>query len=235
MTPTKKKPEDDLDLSVASSKTEGPTGERLNEWAPHLTPDQIKACKVYLSELLRFNKRLNLISSATVPKADAVHILDAVRAWKLIEPLIPSGSVVYDFGTGNGLPGLLSAALSPDRQFRLVDRDQRKMEFCKHLGATLKLTNVSYLCMDLKDVPDSSVQFAISRGFASVSSSMLFARRQFAVGGRFFMLKGEGWSRELAEVQPQLFSFWRAEMIGQYSLPDSVAEYVVIAAEKISV
>ena len=84
-------------------------------------------------------------------KADAVHILDAIRAWKLIEQHIPPGSVVYDFGTGNGLPGLLSAALSPDRQFRLVDRDQRKMEFCKHLGSTLKLSNVAYLCMDIKD------------------------------------------------------------------------------------
>lgn len=213
---------------------EWPTGERLSEWAPHLSEDQIENCKAYLSELLRFNRRLNLISSSTVAKADAVHILDAVRAWKLIEPHVPAGSVVYDFGTGNGLPGLLSAALSPSRQFRLVDRDQRKMEFCKHVGATLKLKNVSYLCMDLKDVEEASVSFAISRGFASVSSSMLLCRRQFAVGGRFFMLKGEGWSRELAEVQPQLFAQWRAEMIGQYNLPDSVAEYVVIAADKIS-
>lgn len=217
-----------------SSKIEGPTGERLREWAPHLTESQIGACKVYLSELLRFNRRLNLISSATVAKADAVHILDAIRAWNLIEQHIPAGAIVYDFGTGNGLPGLLSAALSPDRQFRLVDRDQRKMEFCKHLGSTLKLSNVAYLCMDLKDIPEASVQFAISRGFASVGSSMILSRRQFAVGGRFFMLKGEGWSRELAEVQPQLFGLWSTEMIGQYSLPDSVAEYVVIAAEKIS-
>jgi 16S rRNA G527 N7-methylase RsmG len=88
--------------------------------------------------------------------------------------------------------------------------------------------------MDLKELPDSSVQFAISRGFASVSISMILSRRKFAVGGRFFMLKGEGWSRELAEVRPQLFGLWSAEMIGQYNLPDSVAEYVVIAAEKIS-
>lgn len=163
-----------------------------------------------------------------------MHILDAIRAWKLIEPFVPVGSIVYDFGTGNGLPGLLAAVIAPDRHFRLVDRDQRKMEFCKHLGSTLKLKNVSYLCMDLKDIEEGSVQFAISRGFASVSSSMLLARKQFAVGGRFFMLKGEGWSRELAEVQPQLFGLWRAEMIGQYTLPDSVAEYVVIAADKIS-
>jgi len=234
LTPTKKKFDEDLDTSVATLKTEGPAGERLSLWAPHLSAEQISSCKIYLAELLRFNKRLNLISSSTVQKADAVHILDVVRAWKLIEPFIPPGSVVHDMGSGNGLPGLLAAALSPNRQFRLVDRDQRKMEFCKHLGATLMLTNVSYLCMDLKEIEESSVQFAISRGFASVSASMLAARRQFALGGRFFMMKGEGWSRELAEVQPQLFSLWRAEMVGQYALPDSVTEYVVISADKIS-
>ncbi len=233
MIPTKKKP-DEIDTSALNSKSEGPSGDKLKEWASHLTEEQISLSKSYLAELLRFNKRLNLISSATVAKADAVHILDVIRAWKLIEPLIPKGSVVYDFGTGNGLPGLLSAALSPDRQFRLIDRDQRKMEFCKHVGATLKLKNVTYLCSDLKEIGPGSIQFAISRGFASVSSSLIQSRRAFAIGGRFFMMKGEGWSRELAELQPQLFSLWRATMIGQYTLPDSVAEYVVLAADKIS-
>lgn len=230
----KKNQEAEVDLPEPSAKLDSPNGERLNKWASHLSEEQLSACKVYLAELLRFNKRLNLISASTVSKADAVHILDAIRAWKLISVHIPAGSIVHDFGTGNGLPGLLAAALSPDRQFRLVDRDSRKIEFCKHVGATLKLKNVSYLCADLKELEEGSVQFAISRGFASVSSSMILARRQMAVGGRFFMLKGEGWSRELAEVQPQLFGQWRAEMIGQYSLPDSAADYVVLCAEKIS-
>ena len=205
---------------------------RLKTWAPALSEAQLDACEIYIRELLHFNKTLNLISPNTVPKVDAVHILDVILAWSLIEPRIPAGSLVFDFGTGNGLPGLLAAALSPDRNFRLVDRDQRKLEFCKHLISALGLKNVSTACMDIADLAEGSVQFAISRGFASVLKSMLLTRSSFALGGMFFMMKGESWSLELAELPPALFRVWKSEMVGEYKLPDNPASFVILQSVK---
>lgn len=211
-----------------------PDPARLKEWAPHLSDEQFEACQIYTRELLRFNRSLNLISPATAPRVDAVHILDVVRAWSLVEDRIPEGSQIYDFGTGNGLPGVLCAALSPSRNFRVVDRDQRKLEFCKHIAATLKLKNIVVSCLDVADLPKNSVKYALSRGFANVSKSMLLTRPLFAIGGRFFMMKGESWSLELAELSPRMFSVWKSEMIGQYKLPETPAEFVVLQCEKIA-
>jgi 16S rRNA (guanine527-N7)-methyltransferase len=206
---------------------------RFQVWAPTLGFDQIRLLRSYLSELLRFNKKLNLISPATAQRADTVHILDAVRAWTLVAPHIPSGQTVHDFGSGNGLPGIVAAILAPDLVFRLVDRDQRKVEFLKHVGAALGLKNVVFCCQSLQDLGDGSVDFAISRGFASVANSLIQSRRLFSSGGVFYMMKGEGWSRELAEVQPQVFRDWSVEMLGEYELPESPAGYVLLKAKRL--
>lgn len=211
-----------------------PDPARLRGWAPHLTEAQFQACETYISELLRFNSKLNLISSGSTKRVDSAHILDAVRTWTMVEPRVPKGSSVFDFGSGNGLPGLLCAALSPDVSFQLVDRDQRKLEFCKHLGSVLKLTNVGFHRVDARSLPPQSIKYAISRGFASVTASLLLARPLFAPGGAFFMMKGESWSSELADVPPALFSVWKSEMIGQYTLPETPAEFVVLQSTKIA-
>lgn len=218
----------------SQSTTVIPDPARLRGWAPHLSEQQFAACEIYLAELLKFNSKLNLISSGTARRADAAHILDVVRTWTLVEPRVPKGSEVFDFGSGNGLPGLLCAALSPEISFQLVDRDQRKIEFCKHLGSVLKLTNVGFQRIDARSIAPNSVKFAISRGFAAVTPSLLLARPLFATGGVFFMMKGESWSSELADVPPALFSVWSSEMIGQYRLPESPAEFVVLQSTKIS-
>lgn len=205
---------------------------RLKIWAPNLTDAQLDACEIYIRELLHFNKHLNLISPNTVGKVDAVHILDVIKAWSLIEVRVPPGSLVFDFGTGNGLPGLLCAALSPDRNFRLVDRDQRKLEFCKHLISKLNLTNVTTAGIDISEIPEGTVKFAISRAFANVLKSLLLTRAVFAVGGAFFMMKSESWSHELSELPPALFRVWKSEMVGEYKLPDNPSKFVVLQSVK---
>ncbi len=195
-----------------------------------------KKLSVYSDELLKFNKKLNLISVATVPKCDAVHFSDAVKAWSLIKPHVPKGSTVFDFGSGNGIPGLVFAILESetdsDLKFRLVDRDERKLEFLKHVGSTVGLKSCAYLKTDVGDLPAGSVSIAVSRGFAPVSASLLVARQAVAVGGAFYMLKSEGWAREVASVPTQVFGSWDVGMLGQYKIPDLSSDFVVLKAAR---
>lgn len=211
-----------------------PDPSRLAGWAPHLSEKQLEMARAYMTELLFFNRRLNLISAQTVVRVDAAHILDSIRAWALVEPRVRPGQVVHDFGSGNGLPGLLCAALAPEHRFRLIDRDERKMEFCKHVVSKLGLKNVVVSCEDVTKLPKESIEIGISRGFASITKSLLLTRSQFKVGGVFFMMKGEGWATELSEVPSAVFGAWKTEMIGQYDLPETPAEFVVIRAEKLA-
>lgn len=209
-----------------------PDGSRLLEWIPGLSQGEHQALMIYLRELGRFNKSLNLISSSTVPKADSIHVADAAMAWRIIAPFVPGGSVVADFGSGNGIPGIICAALAPEVKFRVIDRDVRKLEFLKHAGASMGLKNVMFVSRDVGDLEADSVQYAVARGFAPIGKALLLSRKAMAPGGRFFMMKGEGWAREVADVPSQLFSVWNTKMVGQYSIPESNLEFVVIEATK---
>jgi 16S rRNA (guanine527-N7)-methyltransferase len=83
---------------------------------------------LYKRLLLSWNERVNLIGPEAVQHVDA-HIKEAIAAAKLIRP---SGEVL-DFGSGGGLPAIPMAIVSPDARFHMVEVDQKKWAFLKHV------------------------------------------------------------------------------------------------------
>jgi 16S rRNA (guanine527-N7)-methyltransferase len=215
-----------FDFAVAVSK--------YQKWFPDLTPDVLDKLATYSQELLRFNKTVNLISATTIKNAEAVHFADSVAAARLVLPHLVDNAPLHDFGSGNGLPGLVFGLMFPKLKVVLVDRDQRKLEFCKHIASTLKLTNVSIQTIAVEDLEDASVLNAIGRGFAPLSRALLTARRPVGKGGRFFHMKGDGWANELAQVPSQLFSFWSPSLLGQYRIPETTTEMAVVMTSKVA-
>lgn len=118
---------------------------RLKEWFPELSDSTLGHLLIYLAELNKFNKAVNLVSPQTLQNADAVHIADAVYAFKYIKPKLVPQMPLFDFGSGNGIPGLIFGLLDPSLKVTLVDRDERKLEFCKHVAATCKASNITTL------------------------------------------------------------------------------------------
>ena len=83
---------------------------------------------VYQEKLLSWNDKINLIG----PEAKAnlgEHIGEALAA---AEYLQPRGRVL-DFGSGGGLPAIPMAIVAPEAFFVLVEADQRKWAFLKHV------------------------------------------------------------------------------------------------------
>lgn len=204
---------------------------RLDKWFPQLDPKIAEKLRVYHSELLKFNMKLNLISRNTERDADEVHFADSLMASEL---LIKAGIVgpVYDLGSGNGLPGVVLAILKPDLEVVLVEADTRKCEFLKHIVHVLQLPNCKIMNVRLETLKEVAMSSAISRGFASISNAALAVNRTFAKGGKFYHLKGNNWSTEIAALPSQLISLWTPELIGEYSLPDSQARRAVICTTR---
>ncbi len=207
---------------------------RYQKWFPEVDPEAIDRLATYTQELLKFNKTVNLITATTIKSAESVHFGDSVIAARLIEKAMIPGAPLYDFGSGNGLPGLVFGLLFPKHKVVLVDRDQRKLEFCKHIISTLRLTNVTVQDVAVEDLAEGSVKNAVGRGFAPLSKAMIVARRAVVKGGKFFHMKGDGWANELAQVPSQLFSFWSPSLLGQYRLPESTTELAVVLTTKVS-
>lgn len=205
---------------------------RIEEWFPEL-PEHVRVgLKTYHSELLKFNKNLSLVGVKTVPMADAIHFADSILASRVIEKDL-NCQEIFEFGAGNGFPGVVLALLLPQVKVRLVVGDVKKAEFLKHLLQTLNLKNASVMAQSVESLPPGSVQCAVSRGFAGLAKSILISRKVFALGGKYYHLKGEEWATEIADIPTQLCSFWMPSLLAEYKLPVGQVRFAVVKTEKI--
>ena len=203
----------------------------LLKWAPSLSVVEDGLLTRYRDELLKFNRRLNLISRNTESDIDEIHLLDSVLAVQLL-PDLTSGSEIADIGSGNGLPGVVLAILKPNVLVRAVDSDSRKCEFIKHVASTLRISNL--MVENARAEALSGLKIGLNRGFASLLNACSSCDRSFEVGAHFFHMKGLGWSQEISALEAELGDRWRSEVIGEYSLPTNQAARSVICTTKIA-
>ncbi len=91
----------------------------------------------YRHELLRWNEKMNLIGPEAKANLDD-HIAEALAAAAILKP---EGEVL-DFGSGGGLPAIPMAIVSPAARFHLVEVDQKKWSFLKHIVRECRLNAV---------------------------------------------------------------------------------------------
>ena len=205
---------------------------RVPQWFPDLAPETLEALKRYHVELLRFNGKLNLISRNTERDADETHFADSILAIRAL-PQLAAAAQVVDVGSGNGLPGLIFAILHPGRAIQLVESDVRKCEFLKHMVHLLALKGVQIANVRVETLlPLAAGTVGVSRGFASISKTCIMANKLFPVGGKFYHLKGNSWSSEIAEIPSQLISIWTPELVGEYTLPVSQVRRGLVCTTK---
>lgn len=83
---------------------------------------------LYKQLLLTWTAKVNLIGPEARANLDD-HIAEAIAAAEILKP---AGDVL-DFGSGGGLPAIPMAIVSPAARFHLVEADQKKWAFLKHV------------------------------------------------------------------------------------------------------
>ena len=99
----------------------------------------MNALETYRKELLKWSERVNLIGPAARQNLDQ-HIDEALAAAAILRP---RGDVL-DFGSGGGLPAIPMAIVSPESRWHLVEVDQKKWAFLKHVVRECGLSAVIY-------------------------------------------------------------------------------------------
>lgn len=94
---------------------------------------------LYKALLLKWTEKVNLIGPEAREHVDE-HIAEAVAAAEILKP---AGDVL-DFGSGGGLPAIPMAIVSPEARFHLVEADQKKWAFLKHVARECGLTATVY-------------------------------------------------------------------------------------------
>ncbi|MGZ3742276.1 MAG: 16S rRNA (guanine(527)-N(7))-methyltransferase RsmG [Pseudobdellovibrionaceae bacterium] len=207
---------------------------RIGVWFPDLNPEVLNQFKIFNDELIKFNKTVNLVPPKTIPMADALHFADSIMVSRVIHKDNPKINEIYDLGSGGGFPGLVFAILYPGVKVHLVETDQNKREFLKHIISTAKINNADIANLKIEEFKDNSMQYVMSRGSASVSKLILLTRRLVPKGGAVYHLRGEQWGIEVSEIPIQLCSSWSPSLVSEYRLPVGEMKFAIIKTDKIS-
>ncbi len=101
--------------------------------------EQAELFASHASELLTWNRKVNL-TAITDPLEMAVkHFLDSIAAVPLIEP----DKSILDIGSGAGFPGIPLKIMLPSNPVFLIDASRKKTAFLNHLIRLMKLQNIS--------------------------------------------------------------------------------------------
>ncbi len=207
---------------------------RLKTWFPDIDEKAHDQLFKYFTELQKFNKVVNLVSAKTLLHADAIHFADSILSSRIVSKKVNNNVYLYDLGSGNGFPGLVYSILYPNQKVVLMDSDERKCEFLKHVSDSLSLSNVIVQNKKIDVLPANTIEQAICRGFAPLPKALLVLRKCAKKGALVFHMKSEEWALEVSQIPSQLCSVWEPALEGEYKLPIGDIKMFAVRTEKIA-
>jgi 16S rRNA (guanine527-N7)-methyltransferase len=175
------------------------------------------ALALYKSELLKWNAKVNLIGPEATANLDE-HIAEAVAAAEILKP----EREVMDFGSGGGLPAIPMAIVSPAARFHLVEADQKKWAFLKHIARECGLSCQVYgdrLSRLLQRIPaDLRFSLVVSRAVGNPEEWVPSLKTHLEPGARVALFQG-------SPDTPEIAGFTRDQAV---PLPRGESNYLVV-------
>ncbi len=117
------------------------------------SPLQLDQLMVYLRELLRWNKKMNLTGLQEEREVVINLFLDSLTPLLFLKP--DKHSQWIDVGTGAGFPGLVLKIACPELNITLLEPTQKKVSFLHHLIGQFGLSGVSVINARLENLSRS--------------------------------------------------------------------------------
>ncbi len=161
-----------------------------------LTPQQAAQLLALTSELALWNKTHNL-TAITAPEAMLTHhLLDSLAIQGDLQ-----GTRIADAGTGAGFPGLPLALVNPQREFTLIDSNNKKIRFVRHALALLGLTNVTAIHARSESIrPSEPFDTVVARALAPLPRLLPFVAPLCGPHTRVLAMKGRWPDAELKDL-----------------------------------
>ncbi len=174
---------------------------------PRPSPANDALFATLLEELARWNKKVNLTAIRDPAGMITGHLLDSLAARPFLH-----GVRILDVGTGAGFPGLPLAICEPERQFELVDSNNKKIMFVQHAATLLKLGNVVAIKARTEDyAPAERFDTVIARAVGPLARLVDMAGHHVREDGVFVALKGRYPAEELKDL-PERWEYEVAEL-----------------------
>lgn len=144
---------------------------------------QVERFGLYLSELQRWNRSINLTA---IHNPDQVTVKHFVDSFSLI-PLLEKGERLLDVGSGAGLPGLAIAIMRDDLSITSLDAVDKKVRFQRHITRLLELGHVAVVhgrVEQLAEEQPGQYDVVTSRAFRDIERFAALVWKLLRPGGR---------------------------------------------------
>ena len=156
----------------------------------------ISDIKTFITELLRANKKHNLISKSTENVIWHRHILDSAQLVKFID--FSKGSL-SDLGSGAGFPGLILALFNNNKNFhvKLFEKSPVKRAFLDRINRKLSI-NVEIKGNVYDEIADTD--YVVSRAFKKLELIIQVSREIVKKSHKLIVLKGQNAQEDLKKA-----------------------------------
>lgn len=196
-----------------------------------LAPAVCDRLLVYLAELMKWSRRVNLIARDT-PEDQVIenHFLDSLTLLPFLDK--EQGPIhLLDVGSGAGFPGLVLACVLPEARFTLVEPRQKRVSFLRHVLRSLGLSNTKVVADRIEPHAvawQGRFSHITSRAVAEPSLFLALVRPLVTVETRVILMlaRKEG----LAGVADLASGPWRINATQALTLPFSGAPRLLAVA-----
>jgi 16S rRNA (guanine527-N7)-methyltransferase len=166
---------------MTSEALEGVRG-RAKAWAFSIQDPASAAIAGYLTELLRWNARVNLTGARGLDDLVLQHLDDSFA----LARLVPVNASVIDVGSGGGLPAVPLAILRPDLTVVLVEPRAKRVAFLRSIVRLAPSMSVEHARWE--EIDRRGFDVAMSRATFSPEEWLPVGRQLVSPTGLVFVL-----------------------------------------------
>lgn len=174
-----------------------------------------------LADMLRAeNARQNLVSAGSLTSIWQRHIADSAQLLNHVSR--ETTGLWLDLGTGAGFPGLVIAALQPDRELVMVESRPLRIAWLVRVIAELDLSHARVIGARLEAVDSLPCAVISARAFAPLDRLIALSARFSTSATTWLLPKGRSAAQELAALHG-----WKHVFHVEPSLTDAEAGVIV--------
>jgi len=128
---------------------------------------------------------------------------EAERIWERhifnclpITQLLKEGSILFDVGSGAGLPGIVIALARPDLHVTLIEPLERRVEFLKEAVIGLDIEVIRGQAQDVR----ATAHYVTARAVAPLEKLKRMSWHLLKTGGSLMAIKGRSAEQEMSSV-----------------------------------
>ncbi len=162
----------------------------------------LKKLEIFHDNILKFNKKYNIIAKSTENEIWSRHILDSAQIIKYIN--FNNNESLADLGTGAGFPGMILAIYNKNPRFhvKLFEKSKVKCNFLREIKEELDVRVEIYSESFTKH--EINANYVVSRAFKKLEDIMKISREIIKVNHRLIVLKGENAEIEIKNLSESI-------------------------------